>query len=161
MPPPHISGSFTADVLRALSPKMPAARAGSTLNVELFIGELLTNCRLLHSIWRVGQLAGGDAAFSPAFAWDLVAFGDLQALHRLQQAAYLHREDVRLRVVTNGNLFQSAWGMQQSGSLARWEWAQTNPGEAYYNDLASDLAYENRTRYRAVRLWHASPRLRD
>jgi len=137
---------------------MPAGAAMLTNyaanDVGSFIGEVLTNCPLLRAIWRVGQPANAKTELASLFVWDLIAFGDPLALHRLRQAPHLHRQNVRLRVVTDGDRFQSAWGIEQSGSLARWEWAQTNAGEAYYNDFAVPAERSSRLRYRAVRLWH-------
>lgn len=129
----------------------------SPKDVGFFIGDVLTNCPLLRAIWRVGQFANGKADLSSLFVWDLIAFGDPQALQRLRQAVNLHRENVRLRVVTDGDRFHSAWGIAQSGSLLRWEWAQTSAGEAFYNDSSGKDEPSSRMRYRAVRLWHSGP----
>ena len=125
-------------------------------DIRFFIGEVLTSCPLLRAIWRVGQLASGKADLSLAFVWDLVVFGDRHALQRLQEAAHIHREDVRLCVVTDGDRFHSAWGMVQDGSLTRWEWAPANAGEAFYSAATRQAGqHGDRVRYRAVRLWHS------
>jgi hypothetical protein len=124
-------------------------------NIGSFIGEVLTSCPLLRAIWRVGQPASGKAGLSPSVLWDLIAFGDPEVLHQLRHATHLHRRNVHLRVVTNGDRFESAWGAEQSGSLTKWEWAQTSASEAYYTDFAAETHSGNRVRYRAVRLWHA------
>ena len=124
-------------------------------DIGFFIGDVLTSCPLLRAIWRVGQLASGKADLSPAFVWDLIVFGDRPALQRLQEAAHIHRKDVRLCVVTDGDRFRSAWGIVQDGSLSRWEWAPANAGEAFYSASAAQAGHGDRVRYRAVRLWHA------
>ena len=131
-------------------PRKPVAN-----DISCFIGDVLTNCPLLRAIWRVGQLANGKADLSPTFIWDLIVFGDHRALRRLQETVYLHREDVRLCVVTDGDRFQSAWGTVQDGSLARWEWTPANAGEAFYSASTAQAGHGDRVRYRAVRLWHA------
>ena len=140
-----------------LTPAESMMRAQRAPNdIGHFIDSLLTISPQLRAIWRVGQGANGKAGPS-LFVWDLIAYGNPQVLQQLRQAVHLHRENVRLRVVTDGDRFQSAWGIEQNGSLARWEWAQTSPGEAYYNDFAAQTEHRNRVRYRAVRLWHAGP----
>ena len=128
----------------------------ATNDVRLLIGAMLASCSALRAIWRVGQLASGKAEVSTPFTWDLIAFGDCHALHQLREAIHLHRQDVRVLVVTDRHHFQSAWGVEQSGSLERWEWAQTTAGEAFYNEVTGNLDYGNRLRYRAVRLWHSA-----
>lgn len=134
----------------------PMTHAQSVANdVGVFITDVLTNCRLLRAIWRIGQLANGKTDLSSLFVWDLIAFGDSHALQRLREAVYLHRQHVRLLVVTDGDRFHSAWGRDESGSLTRWGWAQTNAGEAYYTDFTMRAGQSNPVRYRAVRLWHS------
>jgi len=119
------------------------------------MGEVLTCCPLLRAIWRVGRAANGNAGLSSSFTWDLIAFGDAAALQVLRQASHLHRQNVRIRVVTDGDHFRSAWGIEQDGSLARWEWGPTIGGEAFYSDIPALADHRSRARYRAVRLWQA------
>jgi hypothetical protein len=134
-----------------VSARTPASRE----DIAGFVGAVVSCCPGLQAIWRVGQAASGAATSYSSFTWDLIAFGDAAQLQRLQGAVHLHRSDVRIRVVTDGNRFESAWGAGRRGSLDGWEWMRTAPGEAFYSDFRTGAEDRQRLRYRAVRLWHA------
>lgn len=128
---------------------------GEEHDLARYVGKVLSCCPLIRSLWRSGVPAEGGANLGSAFLWDLIAFADMAALQRLRRSADLHRADVRLCVVTDGDHCESAWGaLPPHGSLAGAEWQQTSVAEAFYNELASGVRYR-RTRRRAVRLWHA------
>src|ERR1700682_2636037 len=104
--------------------------------ISAFLGRIIEACPAIRSIWLVGERADASVCEPAAsIAWDLVVFADAFTLHRLRKSTDLHREDVHLRVVTDGDRFDSAWGgLQSSGSLMQWGWRQATPTEAYYSE---------------------------
>jgi hypothetical protein len=127
--------------------------------ISLFLDQLGAVCPALRSVWMIGQRANGEAMDSAGpFGWDLIAFADTQTLQRLRKADYLHRQDVQLRIVTDGDRFELAWGANHaSGSLGQWEWREAARGEAFYFEAhwATPVHSGNieRTRRKAVCLW--------
>ena len=58
-------------------------------------------------------------------------FADDASLRRVRSATHLHRDDVHLRVVTDGDRFAPGWGEAVGGgSLFQWEWRESGAGEA-------------------------------
>ena len=126
-----------------------------------FVKQLVYRCPAMRSVWTIGERADGDAADSPRpFAWDLVAFADSATLHYLRRAADLHRADVLLRVVTDGDRFEIAWGdVERSGSLFGWDWCRATEVDAFYSEARWALPVEagnvERTRHRAACVWQS------
>ena len=137
---------------------IPAGAPRSSLretSIAAFLIRLVQRCPAVRSIWVIG--GGGDAA-ADAPTWDLVAFADPLTLHRLRDATDLHRPDVLLRVVTDGDRFGVAWGKPHiCGSLLGWGWAQASEHDAYYSEARWQGPVEarkvERTRRNARRLW--------
>lgn len=117
----------------------------------------------MRSIWMIGDRANGDVLDSPGpFDWDLVAFADMPTLHRLREATDLHRVDVLLRLVTDGDRFAIAWGKPHlSGSLLQWDWCQATEKEAYYSEARwkgpVGTGNVERTRRKAACVWQSAP----
>jgi hypothetical protein len=117
----------------------------------------------IRSVWLIGENASptdaGDAAASP---WQLMAFANRHTLIGLKSSTGLHRRDVRLSVVTDGNRFEGAWGAAaDAGSLTDANWVESNRGEAFYSDPAarngsSSVAAVPPSRRRAVCLWRSA-----
>lgn len=129
--------------------------------ISQYVTELRACCPSLSAVWVIGDRADGAAPDSgDAYAWDLVGFGDFSSLESLRSATHLHRSDVRVRIVTDGNSFAAAWGeLPGIGSLFQWDWVQANEGEAFYSESrwqapAQALAVERRRR-KAVCVWRA------
>lgn len=121
----------------------------------VFVDELLACCPMIRSVWLVGDAAGGpEAARLPR--WDVIVFADALTLHRLRKTAKLHRGDVRLRVLVDGNRLESAWERirRDEATLAS-EWRQSSPGEGYYTESVAEQAQAGRAsrRRHAVCLW--------
>lgn len=129
--------------------------------ISLLVGQLTDRCPAMRSIWVTGSRADSDVldAHGP-FDWELVAFADVPSLRSLRRATDLHRADVLLRVVTDGDRFEVAWGrLHLSGSLSRWDWRQASEQEAYYSEarwrLAAETGNVERVRRRAACLWRS------
>jgi hypothetical protein len=129
-------------------------------DITLFAGRLAGRCRGVRSIWLMGARADALAGSGSSMQWDLVAFADALSLQQLRRSPELHRADVQLRVVTDGDRFEMAWGsLQDFGSLLRLAWRQASDGEAYYNEArwagpVHDGNVEH-ARLKAVRLFQA------
>lgn len=142
--------------------EMSLNSAGTT-GISLYAGQLVDRCPALRSIWMIGTRANGEVLDSPGpFDWDLVAFADMPTLRRLRKATELHRVDVLLRVVTDGDRFEVAWGrLHMSGSLFQWDWCQANGNEAYYSEARwkgrVDTGNVERTRRKAACVWQPTP----
>lgn len=119
----------------------------------------LTMCSLdMRALWSIG-----NADTSPAAAQrvhEFLAFADGRTLSTLRRNGHLHRADVALLVVIDGDRFENAWGSSLSGSLARWAWRQVSPQLAYYDESKWAEREANpgavvRVRRRAVLMWSA------
>ena len=131
-------------------------------NAEItdYVRALGEKCRDLQSIWLIGSRAYPDVAQTSD--WDLLAFGNSNALECLRQSADLHRHDVDCLVVTNGNDFENAWGDRpKTGSLSLWEWQEKSDVQAEYTAAkpapGANWGGVSLRRHLAVRLWSRAP----
>jgi hypothetical protein len=126
-----------------------------------FISRILERCLNIRSVWWMAQDNHEAAPVAPR--WELLAFADPATLERLRKATDLHRADVDILIVMDGDRFENAWGQRRlSGSLVRWSWRQVRPAEAYYNE--SRWADQNdggvvRIRRRAILIWQSRDEL--
>jgi hypothetical protein len=123
-----------------------------------FIARVLQCCLDVRQVWLVSQ-----AGVAPP-RWELLVFGSSETLKRLRRADNLHRSDIEVLVVTDGEHFENAWGPRQlSGSLARWGWRAASAGEAYYDEAkwAGEEGAVVRVRRKAALLWSRSASLTD
>jgi hypothetical protein len=122
-----------------------------------FVSRVLERCLDIRSVWWIGQEERGGRAES--LRWDLLAFADAPTLKRLRRSTDLHRADIDLLVVTDGDVFENAWGQRRlSGSLVRWAWREAPPAAAYYNEAKwaeRDDGGVVRIRRKAVLVWPA------
>jgi hypothetical protein len=131
--------------------------------ISLFVGQLVDRYPAMRSIWMIGDRADGTVLDSRGpFDWDLVAFADNATLRSLRRATDLHRPDVLLRVVTDGDRFEVPWGrLHMSGSLFQWDWRQATENEAYYSEARwsepEGTGNVERTRRRAACVWQSAP----
>lgn len=96
-----------------------------------FLSSLARCCPGIRAVWSLGN---ADDAPQPC-GRELLAFADRATLERLRAAEELHRADMQLLVVIDGDRFETAWGpCRLSGSLARWAWRQVSPDVAYYDE---------------------------
>ena len=119
--------------------------------ITLYLDLLAEHCPDIRSVWMIGERADEEVLGTHApFGWDLLVFADLETLHELRLASALHRSDVRIRVVTDGDRFDPAWGEAGlAGSLSDWGWKRVNEQEAFYSPEGREPP---RPRRRAVRL---------
>jgi hypothetical protein len=128
-------------------------------NVEItaFVARVLASCLDIREVWSIDHCA--DASQPAPARHELLAFADAATLQRLRKSEHLHRADVELLVVIDGDLFESAWGPRKlSGSLARWAWRQISPHEAYYDESRwserdGEAGTVVRVRRRALVVW--------
>jgi hypothetical protein len=113
----------------------------------------------VREVWSIGHT---EPAVAPAdAACHLLVFADTPTLQRLRKSDHLHRADVELLVVVDGDRFENAWGGQRlSGSLARWAWRQVSEDVAYYDESKWSLpggagGTVVRVRRRASLVWRA------
>jgi hypothetical protein len=105
----------------------------SPAELSAFVSRVLARCLDIRAVWSVGH--ADRALSSPDSACGLLVFADRPTLQRLRKSDYLHRADVELLVVFDGNQFENAWGQQRlSGSLARWAWRPVTDELAYYDE---------------------------
>jgi hypothetical protein len=142
---------------------LPELSLKPSRKIAPFIGQLVNRCPAIRSVWTIGQPANGEG-MDPLrrFDWELVAFADVATLHYLRRAADLHRVDVLLRIVTDGDRFEIAWGaLERSGSLFSWGWRRATESEAYYSEAhwarAPQSGDVERTRRKAACVWQAVP----
>jgi hypothetical protein len=133
----------------------------STRGISLFADQIADRYQAVRSIWVIGARAGGDMPDAQsAFDWELVAFAEAATLRALRRATDLHRPDVLLRVVTDGDRFHVAWGpLHMSGSLFQWDWREASERHAYYSEarwtLPAGTGNVERVRRRAACVWRS------
>lgn len=64
--------------------------------------------------------------------WDLLAFADEDALAAIRANRSVHRADLRLTIVTDGDRFERAWGAPRSGRLSSIRWRVEDLHSASY-----------------------------
>jgi hypothetical protein len=102
------------------------------LEISGFLSSVLDCCLDIRGIWLMGQ---DDKAGAAVARWQLLAFADHATLQRLRKAHDLHRPDIEVLVVTDGERCENAWGeCHLAGSLVRWGWREVSEGEAFYNE---------------------------
>jgi hypothetical protein len=102
-------------------------------DINAFIDEVLACCPLIRAIWLVGDSANGPRHAIRLYTWDLIAFADPLTLQRLRKAVKLHRSDVRLRVMSDENRLDNAWGGERRGNApVASHWEPSSPEEGYY-----------------------------
>lgn len=129
----------------------------ATAEFSGFVSRLLRHCLNIRAVWSVGhdQLAP-DA---PHEARELLVFADRPTLDALRRSDHLHRDDLQVLVVIDGDHFENAWGPHTiSGSLARWAWRATGQDIAFYDeskwaDREGDVSAVVRVRRKAFLLW--------
>jgi hypothetical protein len=107
-------------------------------------------------VWSVG---GADELAAPLPVRELIVFADRATLHSLRRNDHLHRADVELLVVFDGDQFENAWGPRAvSGSLARRAWRPVAADLAYYDESRwgpreADGGTVVRVRRKATLIW--------
>lgn len=128
-----------------------------TAELSAFVSNVLIHGLEISAVWSVGH---ADASAEPR-PCELLVFADLPTLERLRKSGRLHRTDVDVLVVVDGDRFENAWGEHRvSGSLARWAWRQVSPELAYYDEskwaeCGGEAGSVVRVRRKAVLVWQA------
>ena len=118
---------------------------------------MLASCPLIRAIWLVGDAADGPRHATRLYTWDLIAIADPLTLQRLRKTVKLHRSDVRLRVMGDGNRLENAWGGERRDDLpVASDWQPSSPEEGYYIESApvrEPGAGAERKRRKATCVW--------
>jgi hypothetical protein len=128
--------------------------------LSLYLSRLLARSVDIRAVWSIGDADQGAPARDVP-ACELLVFADRGTLETLRKSDHLHRSDVELLVVVDGDTFENAWGQRRlSGSLARWQWRQVAPGLAYYDESKWAEREGNggavvRVRRKAMLIWEA------
>jgi hypothetical protein len=124
---------------------------------------VLACCPLIKAIWLVGDSAERPRHAIRLYTWDLIACADGFTLQRLRKSVKLHRSDVRLRVMSEENRLDNAWGEFGVRAPVASHWEPTGPEQGYYTEcfLAGEPgASEQRKRRKAVCMWQGIDPLR-
>ena len=126
--------------------------------LSAFLSRVLVCCMDIRAVWSSGEAGSCPAAGSH----QLIVFADRPTLLSLRKSGELHRADVELLVVFDGDQFENAWGPTRlSGSLSRWAWRQVSDELAYYDESRwaqreRDPGSVIRVRRQAVLIWAAA-----
>lgn len=123
--------------------------------LSAFLSRVLAHCPDICAAWSLGHVDADRLPTEPVH--ELLVFANRPTLDRLRKSDELHRADVRLLVVLDGDHFENAWGAhRQSGSLAGSGWRETAHDLAYFDEphWVGD-ADVIRTRRKAVLMWRA------
>lgn len=130
----------------------------ATPDLEAFLAHIVARSSDIRAGW---SLDDADPAARPVFR-ELLVFGDGTTLQRLRASAHLHRADLDVLVVFDGDRFENAWGRRRvSGSLARWAWRLATAQLAYFDE--SRWAHGEgggevvRVRRKATLIWSSRP----
>lgn len=118
-------------------------------DLGMYVDVLRERYRSLHEVWVLGPRVNEPDHRN--VEWDLLVFGDAEALHGIRSDASLHRDDVNLMVVVDGSRFEKAWGDAQARSLSDIEWRREDAYSASYAGRAEG-AGEAGARASAVRV---------
>ena len=135
-----------------------ALAPSTSSDLPAFLSRLLLCCLDIQEIWSVGH--DGLARERPAKDPGLLVFADRPTLQTLRRNDALHRADMRVLVVYDGDQFESAWGPHRfSGSLARWAWRPVGHDVAYYDEsiwgAVEAAGTVTRVRRKAFLIWPA------
>jgi len=123
-----------------------------------FLSRVLVSCLEIRAVWSSADAGSCLTAASH----QLIVFADKPTLLSLRRSDQLHRADVELLVVFDGDQFENAWGAPRlSGSLSRWAWRQVNDELAYFDQSKwsfseGDAGAVVRVRRQAVLIWAAA-----
>lgn len=139
--------------------------ASLATDIDAFVAELLARCPMIRSIWLVADSANAGSPVARPYTWDMIAFADPMTLHRLRRAVSLHRRDVRLRVLGEGNRLEHAWGgTGRDAVLLAADWQPSSPGEGHYTECDAPTeklrGADHRTRRKATCVWQGIDPLR-
>lgn len=98
----------------------------------------------IDEVWLLGTPS--DHGHGKEGLWTLLAFGNEAVLEGLRGDSSLHRCDVQLLVVTDGDRYATAWGEAESGSLKSIEWRRGGPHSAAYVGLSEGAEVAMRVR---------------
>ncbi len=122
---------------------------------------MLACCPLIKAIWLVGDAAEGPRHALRLYTWDLIACADPLTLQRLRKTVKLHRSDVRLRVMSDENRLDNAWGGEWDGSApVASQWEPSSPGEGYYLESLPAGEPDRHKRRKALCMWQGVAPLR-
>lgn len=123
--------------------------------LSAFLSSVLVSCLDIRAVWS----SSAPGSCLAAASHQLIVFADRPTLLSLRRCDGLHRADVELLVVFDGDQFENAWGQQRlSGSLSRWAWRQVNNELAYFDESRwaqreADAGAVVRVRRQAVLIW--------
>ena len=131
--------------------------ACASAELSAFLSRLIRSCLDIRAVWCVGHAELEPATIHECH--ELLVFADAPALDTLRRNNHLHRTNVQLLVVFDGDRFENPWGPhRRTGSLARWAWRQEAPDVAYYDesrwaDREADPSAVVRIRRKAFLIW--------
>jgi hypothetical protein len=126
--------------------------------LSAFLSRVLVSCLEIRAVWSSADAGSCLASTSH----QLIVFADKPTLLSLRRSGELHRADVELLVVFDGDQFENAWGpLRLSGSLSRWSWRQVSDELAYFDESKwshseRDQGTVVRVRRQAVLIWAAA-----
>ena len=107
--------------------------AGTGVDIEVYVRELVRLCPGISAIWLIGSRANGTAR--PTSDYDLVVFTDRGLFESMRTHGSVRNQEIDLFIVfgSNGD-FETPWG-EKKGNLKDWEWSQESPGTANYRSV--------------------------
>jgi hypothetical protein len=121
-----------------------------------YLSRLLLRCLDVDSVWSLGH--DSMAPEPQPQGHDLLLFANALTLETLRRTDALHRTDVQVLVVFDGDEIRNVWGARPvCGSLARWAWRPVGEAVAYYDEsiwieVAAARSVARRRR-KAFRIW--------
>lgn len=110
----------------------------------MYVDRLREQHATLDQVW----VLAGPGETSGDAVWELLGFGDERVLEAIRADERVHRDDVDLKIVVDGDHFRPAWGEEHEGTLSGLAWRLDGPRSATYSKAAVAGAADRRTAVR-------------
>lgn len=110
----------------------------------MYVDALRKQYPSIDEVWMLGARVNDE--HTRGSEWDLLVFGDRAALSAIRAEPSLHRSDLNLMIVIDGDRFERAWGGRDQGRLSALEWRVEDLHSATY--LRGGAARETAVRVR-------------
>jgi hypothetical protein len=102
----------------------------------MYVDALRKQYSTIAEVWLLDpQTKAGEA---PRKRWELLMFADAEVLDALRSDPTWYRDHVRLRIVVDGESFETPFGEPRSGRLSEMKWRLEDLQKASYVDTAPD-----------------------
>lgn len=96
----------------------------------MYVDALRKDYPSIEEVWLLGPRVNEEP--DRGGGWDLLAFADEGALDAIRANSAVHRSNLHLSIVIDGDRFESAWGAPRTGRLSSIRWRVEDLHSATY-----------------------------